>query len=287
MLVLLGDEHMVLPEHLYHYTSIETLALILKHRTLCLNSLLAVDDINEAETKDMANFGKYVYVSCWTDDSEESVSLWSMYTPNMHGVRIRLAPYPFKTFHYAKGSFLLSEDVETHLNLEKIYSENKGTIVSNQPRLWQVIYDDDKSHLYPKIRNGTLDDVKKFLQAKDLSEIAPLSVTYSLHDLGKYKSSHWAFQKEWRYIMFISPMGQQEMIPSIFKQQQELIRRLEDPNQSAPYDRFFIDIDEKALSQAEIVLGPRMSEAEKELVIALLEKHGLGTNWKESSLRIR
>ena len=48
------------PEYLYHYTSLETLALILENRTICFNSLLNVDDIEESETSDLKNFGKYV-----------------------------------------------------------------------------------------------------------------------------------------------------------------------------------------------------------------------------------
>ena len=88
---------------LYHYTSFETLALILTNRTICFNSLQYVDDIEEAETEDMSNFGKYVYVSCWTDDSEESIALWNLYTPKMHGVRIGLPRFPFKKHKYMKG----------------------------------------------------------------------------------------------------------------------------------------------------------------------------------------
>ena len=42
-------------EFLYHYTSLETLALILKNKTVCFNNLLNVDDIEEAETEIWAN----------------------------------------------------------------------------------------------------------------------------------------------------------------------------------------------------------------------------------------
>lgn len=66
------------------------------------NNLLYVDDIEEVETEDMGKFGRYVYVSCWTDDSEESIPLWHMYTPNMHGVRIRMQHFPFKKYSFKK-----------------------------------------------------------------------------------------------------------------------------------------------------------------------------------------
>ncbi len=50
-------------KYLYHYTSLETLALILRNKTICFNNLLYVDDLDEAETEDMGKFGKFVYVS--------------------------------------------------------------------------------------------------------------------------------------------------------------------------------------------------------------------------------
>lgn len=84
------------PQVLYHYTSLDTLALILTNKSTCFNTLLNVDDIDEAETSDLGQFGKYVYVSCWTDEAAESIAMWQLYTPNMHGVRIQLPVYPFK-----------------------------------------------------------------------------------------------------------------------------------------------------------------------------------------------
>ena len=112
-------------DYLYHYTSIETLALILSNKTLCFNNLLNVDDIEEAETSDMGKFGRFVYASCWTNDERESIPLWNLYTPDMHGVRIKLPVFPFKRYSYKKGEYFLENDVETYINIEKLYKENK------------------------------------------------------------------------------------------------------------------------------------------------------------------
>lgn len=77
---------------------------LLHNRTFCFNNLLYVDDIEEAETSDMGKFGRFVYVSCWTDDKEESIPLWNMYPPNMHGIRIRMPEFPFKKRKYQRGT---------------------------------------------------------------------------------------------------------------------------------------------------------------------------------------
>lgn len=98
-------------EFLYHYTSIETLALILKNKIICFNHLLNVDDLEEANTQDMVNFGECINGSCWTEDSEESIPLWNVYTPNMKGVRMGLPKFPFKKYHFSAGEYNLSQDV--------------------------------------------------------------------------------------------------------------------------------------------------------------------------------
>ena len=76
---------------LYHYTSIENLALILKNKTIRFNRLDRVDDIEESSIYEKTvPMGKYTFVSCWTDNEEESIPLWKMYTPQMKGVRIAM-----------------------------------------------------------------------------------------------------------------------------------------------------------------------------------------------------
>ena len=51
---------------LYHYTTLDNLALILKHRTLRFNRLDMVDDMEDAETycQTAVAKGKYTFVSC-------------------------------------------------------------------------------------------------------------------------------------------------------------------------------------------------------------------------------
>ena len=43
-------------KYLYHYTSLETVALILRNKTICFNNLLYVDVLGGAETEDMGKF---------------------------------------------------------------------------------------------------------------------------------------------------------------------------------------------------------------------------------------
>lgn len=57
--------------------------------------------------------------------------------------------------------------------------------------------------------------------------------------------------------------------------------------QSPPYQRFFVELSDEAISQMEIVFGPRMTEGEKILTKHLLKGNGLDGKWRDSILRIR
>ncbi len=278
------NEH---PQHLYHYTSLDTLALILTNKSICFNTLLNVDDVEEAETSDLGLFGKYVYVSCWTDEAAESIAMWQMYTPNMHGVRIQLPAFPFKKHHYKAGELHFSADTTSYIDLKKLYDENKASIVAELPKLIPVTYTTDESLLRPKTRFGdSIADCTGIVTHKAPGNQSR-NVRYDLSNLGKFKNEVWRFQKEWRYWISMSPWGLKEAEGATPSVHLDFIRRLENPESSPPYERFFVDLSEEAISQMEIVFGPRMTESEKILAKHLLCGCGLDGKWRDSALRIR
>lgn len=159
-------------EFLYHYTSIHNLALILKNKTFRFCNLLNVDDPDEAYTSDLGSAGKYALVSCWTATNEDVLPMWSMYTTNMSGVRIKMKKNPFKVYQYEPGELHFKEKVESNINY---YDENicKYAIAPSCPKLIKVEYTNDESLLYPKIciENGD-------------------NVTISFEKMGKYKREY-------------------------------------------------------------------------------------------------
>lgn len=83
-------------EYLYHYTNVSSLASILKNHTIKLNPLTELDDSEEQIIMDeQQHLGKYCFVSSWTDDENESIPMWNMYTNMSEGIRIRLPKNPF------------------------------------------------------------------------------------------------------------------------------------------------------------------------------------------------
>ena len=70
----------------YHYTTIDVLALVLRNKTLRFRNANLLDDDNECLTIDSGSFKNNVFVSCWTDDEKENIALWTMYSKNMKGI---------------------------------------------------------------------------------------------------------------------------------------------------------------------------------------------------------
>lgn len=262
-------------EYLYHYTSLDALVMIIKNKSLRFNSLLDVDDMEEAETNDMGKFGKYVYVSCWTNDGIESVPMWNMYTRDMHGVRIKLPTYPFLKYHYHAGQYNFKQEADTYINYEKIYGENIAMIAPNEPKLVEVQYTEEEGLLYPQIKSYSVGTTK--LQESK----------YSYGNLGKYKRKAWSFQKEWRYVLFAAPVGYNDFMKDGIKATKTLSNHFEDPNSPAPYNHFYLSLDEEKLAQIEIVFGPRMTEAEKTLARTFLDSNGYMGCYRDSQLRIK
>ena len=76
---------------LFHYTTIQTLALILENKTIRFTRLDQLDDFYEVGIYKSENT-KSIFVSCWSErkDGAESIPQWSLYGGNKKGVIIGL-----------------------------------------------------------------------------------------------------------------------------------------------------------------------------------------------------
>ena len=272
-------------QFLYHYTSLETLALILSNRTLRFNSLQYVDDMEEAEAADLKHFGKFVYVSCWTKEETESIPMWKMYTSDMHGVRIQLPQFPFKKYHYKKSEYGASADFDSYIDYHMLFEDDKMSVTPNFPELIDVGYTKDQELLFPKVRSG--DDLLDYL---DIVKGKPSAHTsskssYSFRNLGRYKREEWAFQKESRYWLFANPIGLSSQ--NTLEGHAQFAKNLEASDYVLPYKYIDFSLEESSIRKMKVLFGPKMTEAEKILAKALLQAKGLENCWSESTLRIR
>jgi len=267
-------------EYLYHYTSVEVLALILKYRTIRFNSLNNMDDLQEKETSDITNIGQFCYISSWTENEIESIPMWEMYSSLESGVRIKLKKCPFKTYENTAKSLSkvinISEDKTNGRPLLSIIPLNdifcKGffsyQVFSKQEELLhKVEYTDDKEKLYPHILSTNGD-----------------TFTIALGKLGKYKNVHWAFQKEWRYILSLLPLNLNQPVENMEKSFLMVGNRIKEGLEKQPFPYYDMEINEEVYNNMEITLSPRISAGNREIVGLLKARYNPMMIVKESEL---
>lgn len=267
-------------ENIFHYTSIENLLLILKTKSICFNSLENVDDMEEKETEDLKNFGRFYYVSCWNKSSKESIPLWTMYSQDMQGVRIELPKFPFKNNKYSKREIYFDEHKIEYIDVDKLYKDTKMVLLDGGIKLFDIEYTDNEKLLYPTIKN---------INSENLLE-------YDFSKLGRYKRSNWSFQEECRYGVLLVPWNM-ECLNKIIKMDKfgnnelkmainELIKLLENQNTVATCKRFYLEIDESKLKKMKILLGPKVTEAQEEIVKLIVKEYCPEIKINRSKLKI-
>ena len=258
----------MIPPYLYHYTSIETLIYILKNRTIRFNSLSQVDDLNEGKSEDFDSIGNYVFISCWTELREESIPFWNMYTDKMKGVRIKLPSDLFNNYEIDfNGKYGVSGSANSIIPQTSIFGRNYWIVPTHNNFLNQVEYTNEDNKLRPKLRSR-----------EGGQDVVTLRI-------GTYKATHWAFQSEWRYSLRIFPFR-----PDFYKADSTSNLVTESINSiikglSVPFTYFDVPLNEKKLSQMEVVLGPKSSEADKIVVESIVERFSPGIIVRESELK--
>lgn len=260
-------------DYIYHYTSLESLALILKHRTFRLSSLANMDDLEEGETSDIGNFGRYTYISSWTNEREESIPLWNLYTPNMSGVRIRMKQNIFDTEIKKKDDVIQHEDIEYSKGLLDLQNQKKIMFLPYKAELIDVTYTNDKSLLYPKLTTLMRDGNNSTFNIRRT-------------DIGRFKRKAWEFQKELRYRIQSFPFSIEEMQSYLLDEKiDEFIHELLYVRQHLDYVDLYIK--KENFEDMEILCGPKTTYAQITIIEDLIEKYNPKVVLKKSSLLIR
>ena len=267
-------------EYLYHYTSLESLALIFKNRTIRLNPLDKMDDIQEQKTADIENIGKFVFVSSWTDDVVESIPMWKMYTDPRCGVRIKLRKNPFLK-HGTRGS-----DFEKVLGATLEDEKSRTTVMDTFLDLTAML---EGGYVSPQGWSG--DILTKIEYTNDLDKLEPSVGScengknrIALGLLGKYKNTHWRFQNEWRYIMDFVPMNFSSNPQQIARYFSQTVLKMSTGIAEPPFRYYDLDIDPKYFEEMEITCSPQMSAGNRTILETLVERYNPNATILESEL---
>jgi len=257
---------------IHHYTSINTLSLILKHQSIRFNRLDRVDDVSEAKAYGKYQIGRFLFVSCWTDSEIESIPLWHMYTDKMRGVRISLDSdwmYYRPLRPDPKYNLTLVGTLYAPITFEKFFNDNYlilPNVFQRDKVLKKVKYVDDPSDYLKHVIELTVQpNGNAVLKMKEVNDFAI------------YKRKVWAFQEEVRFVLFILPAIP---IPSDAFRNEEYLRALPDHilnsivNGDGPNLEYFdVDINPNVLNKLIVTLGPLCDEGDEILVDSLLKKY--------------
>lgn len=265
-------------DFLFHYTNINSLAQILKNQNIKFNPLTVLDDLEEERIKDHQQYGKYCFVSSWTENETESIPMWNMYTNLSEGVRIKLPKHPFREYLIDESAYRMifgnddyninGQGLNTIIPSEEFFSRNFFTpIYTQQNILKQVRYTSDMSVLYPQILSVLKGKTK-----------------LSLGSLGVYKNKYWSFQGEWRYILYFFPFGYKEMVDdSINNSNQKMLRKIHE-GVDLPFNYYLLKLDQKKFEQMHITLSPKISEGNRLILELLVDKYNPKAVISESEL---
>jgi hypothetical protein len=220
---------------IYHYTSIETLALILKTKRIRFSRLDTVDDPEEYQYADEAmQPAQFTFVSCWTRNAIENIPQWKLYANNQHGVRIGLDEEMFPLFRDCPNPLFEQNE---HWYLPDYNELNKKgyqvlPLVAHENPLYDIVYANDLSHVTDLI-------YKEDQEGKKVN----------MRMLGRYKSTCWSFQKECRFIFSFKP---EKRVKETF---------------------FDVMLSMHVFNDIEILLGPCVTEAERLIIEALMGRY--------------
>lgn len=264
---------------IHHYTNIETLAMILSTRKLRFNRLDCVDDIEEGGIQsDGVRLGQYVFVSCWTENAEESIPLWKMYANGENGVRISIDSDMFQDY--------MIKDLNLPNGLK-----SQGLLISKIPQEEFVrpnyfilpIFNNDGVMFYRKIEY--VDDVvgaTNNIVQRTMTDDTHANVSIAFANVGKYKHKRWAFQEETRFAITILPANPLLMANS--NDVGTVVVNCLYNHLQLPFTSYFMSLKQNALNKMTITMNPSATKAQYILAEALCEKYAPGATVKESAL---
>ncbi|MDE6695857.1 MAG: hypothetical protein K2K25_03165 [Muribaculaceae bacterium] len=249
---------------IYHYTSIENLALILKHKTIRFNRLDMMEDPCEKTfLVNQLDWSPYTYVSCWTENPIENVPQWNFYTGGK-GVRIGIDK-DFIDWEKQSIAFSAPARPRHHKSLSK---DSSGTlsITLNPIRIYRPLSTDI---CYNKVMYFSDEEYSEF--EKNIGRVKTyLEIDEELMRkyIGVIRKDKWSFQDESRFVIYAVPYTSTDAVVS----HNEFINliRMVMPNKVTFID---VPIKPEKLKNIEVTLGPKMDEGQIILTKALLNKY--------------
>lgn len=296
--------------HLYHYTTVSTLTLILRNRTIRLNPLSKMDDWQEQFSAHGIAHGRHIFISSWTAESEEIPRMWRDYCkPSPEdGVRLKLPVNPFSKTENDLWTPVPSEMQLAFFNRERIirailahypevsrgmldgfeglrtFAEYKDRLRKDHPAVARPLIESSEE-LERNITMANCHDVDKLLRQVEYTDEPRKIYPHLYHEYqgqmfgdfsnyGTVKNTSWSWQKEWRYIVGFYRMR-------AFRERADGTLQWYD----VPFEYYDLKLDPEKLAQLEVMTSPVMSEQSRKKLEAVLDRYLPGTRVVKSGLK--
>lgn len=272
----------------YHYTTIDTLDAILSSKSIKFNKLTNLDDRGEDESFiGPFNPKEYFFVSSWSKDPQENITLWSMYTHNKVGVRIGLKDMPFPLYPPTPPMKIVAP-----------------IDPNNFPWMLLPFHDAFTKDYYVMSVYYIKTDFEKYVQYLDEKELQEKYIQYALksydpitgslntfpNELGAWKSNIWEAQKEFRFVLNIYPQSQEFYLPGTQVFIKQYIKGIfhHINTKTRNIEHFFLPLCPQALANIEVLLSPYAEQSDFDQVEQILQRHGIDQKQlKTSNIKIR
>lgn len=259
---------------LFHYTTIDSLAHILKSRSIKFNRLDQLDDLSESEEFGSFNPLKYTFSSSFTWDYRENIALWKMYANMERGVRLE---FDSSSMFNPKLTDLPPHSIKGNMIPKSIITSLKSTDIVNHDFLLIHWGSADTNNLGKGIclkkveYNDNIKDVYKSLIKINSSDG---SLACNVWEFGFYKTKYWEFQKEVRLLIYTMPNCHSE----------DDFHRLVSNNRILKTTSIFVPLSDFALDHLQIVLSPKATDASR-IIVESLTSNLSNISIKDSALK--
>lgn len=250
-----------------------------------------MDDLEEGRVEAQGiPVGKYTYVSCWTEDEEESIPLWNMYAGKEMGVRISLPEDMFKD-HSMLGRIV--GDAELGEKILDAMPKLAPTVTLKIPAseyfgknyLILPVHSHDLRTFYEQI--FYTDDIQSYTSdvcKTTYHDNGTYDIELQLNKVGTCKHSRWSFQKESRFILRIIPM---EGEVTLLDAAQFLVYMMKTIAQGIQPQLEWYDLPLKddIFDQMVVTLSPSITAGQRVIVETLLNQYAPKARMVESSLK--
>ncbi len=272
---------------LHHYTSINSLALILESQKIRFTKLNCLDDLKEAENHSPLKFSNIIFASCWTEDTTESIPLWKMYTPNCRGVRIGIKGEIFPKFEIKASEHLSITQEGKNIRSMMVYFPFDNLVHGDIMIHPLSNYDDFFKGPITYVDN-VMEKWNEQWKGFKFHDDGGFSFEFGKPlQLFRLKNKPWQFQSEYRFQLLLTPSIKGEQIPIGPALNEDPTNILTDcllKRRTLKIDYFDIPFSSDVYENLEITLGPTTDRSERLIVESLISKYAPNASIMESAL---